>query len=270
MALCAISFGGSVVLMTDDLASVFEAEYLQPDSAVEAEVLREVLGDEYPDGLAINSFVSRTELARIVEVVAAAGTQTLVDVGCGRGGPGMWVATATGSRLVGIDIAASAVAAASQAARKLGIDDRCVFREGSFGELPLDDGEADAVMSVDALLFAPDKEAAVLESHRVLRPGGVLVFTSWDYRSQPPGRPPQVSDHRPILEASGFTVEQYDETQGWREREDRTIAGLLAAVSDLAAESGDDEASIRKSIEAMEATTSHIIRRVLVVANRTR
>src|SRR5689334_21977563 len=44
-------------------------------------------------------------------------------------------------------------------------------------------------MSIDALLVAPSKQAAPREASRVLRPGGRLVLTTWDYSRQPEGRP---------------------------------------------------------------------------------
>ena len=74
-------------------------------------------------------------------------------------------------------------------------------------------------MSVDALLFAPDKAAASQGARgESSSTGSRLVFTSADYHRQPAGRPPQVDDHRPLLTAAGFDVLAYDETEDWRRR----------------------------------------------------
>lgn len=197
------------------------------------------------------------------------GTGHLVDVGCGRGGPGLWVAAQTGARLTGVDIAASAVAAAVQRARSLGLAARSEFVLGTFESMPLDSGSVDAVMSIDALLFAPDKQAALGELARVLRQHGRLVFTSWDYKSQPAGRPPQVDDHRPLLVATGFLVQAYDETEHWYERHARVDAGLLAAVDELAAESVEDVETVRADIDEMHTNLATMLRRVFVVAEKT-
>jgi hypothetical protein len=80
-------------------------------------------------------------------------------------------------------------------------------------------------MSVDALLFAPDKMAGLLELKRIARRSARLVFTSWDYDRQPAGRPPQVDDRRPLLEAAGFDVIAYEETDEWRRRMTDTSQG---------------------------------------------
>jgi Methyltransferase domain len=77
------------------------------------------------------------------------------------------------------------------------------FRQGPFTDTGLPGRSAQAVMSIDALLFAPSKPAAAAELARILTPGGRLVLTSWDCHSQPAGRPFQITDHRPLLDRAG-------------------------------------------------------------------
>jgi SAM-dependent methyltransferase len=168
-----------------DWAAIFDREFAAPASGVAARVWRAVFADEYPAGLDPYSFVSRTELATICEVVDAVGAEHLVDVGCGRGGPGLWVAQQSGARLTGVDIAPQAVQEATARARALGMAERAQFIVGSFADLPLTAGEADVIMSVDAMLFAPDKRAAIHELGRVVRVRGMLVFTSWTTGGSP-------------------------------------------------------------------------------------
>ena len=93
-------------------------------------------------------------------------------------------------------------------------------------------------------------------------------MTTWDYHSQPVGRPPQVADHRPLLVEAGFDVVAYDDTPMWRDRQERLDALLLDAVEELAAESGDDPDDVRAGIEEMHTTLATVIRRVLFVARR--
>lgn len=140
------------------------------------------------------------------------------------------------------------------------------FSLGSFEDTGLEEACADAVMSIDALLFAPDKAAALRQLRRSLRPGGRLVLTSWDYHSQPAGRAPQVHDHRPLFEAAGLEAVTYEETKDWRERQMRTTQSLLDASAELAAETGYTEAETRAELEEMAATFATQTRRFLLVA----
>lgn len=247
---------------------MFERVFATPASAVHERIWREVFGPEYPVGVEPYSYISVSELRRFGEEVKTGNGQCLVDVGCGRGGPGLWVAAATDARLIGIDIAESALTDARRRAAQLGLAERAKFRQGSFEDTGLRDGSADAVMSVDALLFSPDKASALTELARIIAPGGRLVLTSWDYVGQPAGRPPQVADHRPLLDDAGFDTVVYEETDAWRERQQRTGQALLGAVEELSDESGEAPESIRANIAEMNATLSQIIRRVFMVAER--
>jgi SAM-dependent methyltransferase len=247
-----------------DWQRIFEDTYQGPPSTVERRIWSDVLGEEYPAGLDPYSFVTRTELARFATELRLMPGQALVDVGCGRGGPGLWVTAATMARLTGIDIAENALSAARDRADAMGVE--ADFRVGSFESTGLESDVADAVMSVDALLFAPDKEAAVRELRRILRTGGRLVLTSWDYHSQPVGRPPQVDDHRPLLEAAGFSVEAYVDSDPGLKRLRQIDAALREAVGELAAEAGISVDEMRAAVEESGATIDTMIRRVLVVS----
>ena len=247
---------------------VFTREFEQPESAVQARIWADVLGDEYPAELAPYSYTTRSELRLMAGALAVGSGDVLVDIGCGRGGPGLWIAAMTGSRYVGVDIAVSALVAVTRRAEQLGLSSQVRTVAASFDALPLDDGEAGAVMSIDALLFAPDKRAAATEMARVLRPGGRLVATTWDYHAQPVGRPPQVSDHRPLLADVGLDVEVYDETADWSQRQRAISERLLASVDELAIESGEDPLVLRQGLEEMAATQDTMSRRVFIVAQR--
>ena len=254
-----------------DWRSAFEEVYSQPASRVTAEIWRAVFGDEYPEGLDHYSYVSSSELDRYVAELTTLGPGPthLLDVGCGRGGPGLWVALRAGARLTGVDIAEEAVAESRRRAERMGLADRASYHRGTFQELPLADGEIDAVMSIDAFLFAPDKRAAACELARVLRPGGVLMMTTWDYHQQPENRPPQVGDHRPLLTDAGFVVQEYAETDDWHRRLDETSRQTLERVDELAVELGEPVEDQRLGLEQMRATLACMTRRVLVVADRT-
>ena len=249
-----------------DWKAEFEQTYEGSPSVVAERVWRGVFGAEYPAGLDPYSYVSVSELERFATDARVGPSDTIADLGCGRGGPGLSVAMATGANLVGIDISSSALQAARERATALGLDGRARFQEGSFEDTGLSDGSVDALMSVDAFLFSVDKPAALAELRRIARPEARLVFTSWDYHRQPTGRPPQVDDHRPLLETAGFEVLAYEETADWQRRVNETTAGLLENASELAAESGEDEEITTRDLKEMQAAIACMSRRILMVA----
>jgi len=251
-----------------DWTAVFDEVFGEAESAVSARVWAAVLGDEYPAELAPYSYTTRSELAMLAAEARVGPGSPLVDIGSGRGGPGLWVAARTGADYVAVDIAEAGLAEVRRRADALAIGGRVRTELGSFESLPLGDGEAAAVMSIDALLFTPDKAAAARELARVLRPGGRLVLTTWDYHSQPVGRPPQVPDHRPLLDDAGFDVTRYEETPDWLLRQREISRLLLEASDELAAEDGSDPAEVRSAIEEMDATFGTMSRRIFVVAQR--
>ena len=251
-----------------DWTEVFTSVFDAPPSAVQARIWTQVFGSEYPTELDPYSYITRTELAAFVNHLGLAAGQTLVDVGCGRGGPGLWVAATSGASLLGVDISPTAVDDAARRASALGLGGRARFLVGTFDAIPAVSETAAGLMSVDALLFAPDKAAAVEECSRVLRPGARLVVTTWDYKTQPTGRPPQLADHRPLLAEHGFSVLAYEETTEWEANHHRLDALMLASVEELAAESGDDPDEVRQGILEMAATVETMLRRVLIVAQK--
>jgi ubiquinone/menaquinone biosynthesis C-methylase UbiE len=54
------------------------------------------------------------------------------------------------------------------------------WREADAMQLPFGDGEFDAVLCQFGVMFFPDKPKAFAEAHRVLKPGGLLLFNAWD------------------------------------------------------------------------------------------
>ena len=54
------------------------------------------------------------------------------------------------------------------------------WREADAMQLPFDDGEFDAVVCGFGVMFFPSKSKAFSEARRVLRPGGVFLFSAWD------------------------------------------------------------------------------------------
>lgn len=54
-------------------------------------------------------------------------------------------------------------------------------------QLPFDDNSFDLVVIQFGIMFFPDKPKGLSEAYRVLRPGGKLVFNTWDRTENVPG-----------------------------------------------------------------------------------
>ena len=86
--------------------------------------------------------------------------------------------------------------------------------------LPFPDTTFDAVTCLEALEFLPDPERALEEMVRVLRPGGVLLATIRIDTRWMPGRTPNESEMRALLESMGVAqidveVWQSDYSKVW-------------------------------------------------------
>lgn len=98
---------------------------------------------------------------------------TVVDIGCGAGMDLLLAARRTGptGRAIGIDMTEAMRRRASQGAATSGLAHVDV-RDGDATRLPVDDQSVDVVISNGVLNLVPEKERAVGEIARVLKPGG--------------------------------------------------------------------------------------------------
>jgi SAM-dependent methyltransferase len=114
--------------------------------------------------------------AYVVELARIEPGQALLDVGCGTGNAAL-AAARRGARVTGVDPAQRLVSVAAERANEEGLDAR--FLVAGAEELPFEAGSFDAVVSVFAVIFAPDGERAVSELLRVTRPGGRIALSCW-------------------------------------------------------------------------------------------
>jgi ubiquinone/menaquinone biosynthesis C-methylase UbiE len=206
-----------------------------------------VTGPDYPEEFAHISFLPLAQLQRLTDGLQLGEDDVLVDLACGAGGPGLWAARQSGARLVGCDSSAIAIERATERIAELGMSGRATFAQGSFSATGLPSGSADAVMTVDALQYAPDKRKALAEVARILRAGRRFAFVAFELDPEriaglPVWEDP-VADYRPLLEQAGFEVLSYEQIPDWQHH---VAAGFGAVVDEreaLEAELGEAAAA---------------------------
>ncbi|CAN0624332.1 Methyltransferase type 11 [Burkholderia multivorans] len=106
---------------------------------------------------------------------------TIVDVGCGQGKSFRLLADAfRPGRIVGVDYHEASLARATEAARACRAQSPSLAEiellHGDCANLPLPSASADIVFCHQTFHHLVEQERALAEFHRVLKPGGVLLF----------------------------------------------------------------------------------------------
>jgi ubiquinone/menaquinone biosynthesis C-methylase UbiE len=259
----------------DAVAAGYDAVYAaMPNAPTLHSIWREhVCGPDFPPDYYHISFVTLDELARMAGELHLDAGSLLADIGCGAGGPLLWMARHTGASAIGIDVSREGVALARTRAEDLGLARQARFDVGSFDDTGLADASIDAIMSEDALQYAPNKRAAFTEAARVLRRGGRLVFTAFELdRERAAGLPvlglDVVADYRPVLEDASFSVAVYNEVAGWPEPMTAAYSALLAARDQLVDEMGEHAVNALSGELMLTLERKPYRRRVFVCATR--
>ncbi|HEY1003225.1 MAG TPA: class I SAM-dependent methyltransferase [Streptosporangiaceae bacterium] len=100
----------------------------------------------------------------------------VLDVACGNGNATL-AAARSGTHAIGIDYVAELLEGGRERAVAEGLD--VEFRLGDTEDLPVADGDFDAVLSVFGAMFAPDHQRAANEIVRAARQGGTVGLASW-------------------------------------------------------------------------------------------
>lgn len=127
---------------------------------------------------------------------------------------------AASAKLIASDISEDMLAEAKKKLSHLEIDWQNIDAE----HLPFRDNSIDLVVCCFGYMFVPDRPKAFAEAYRVLRPGGMFLFTTWDKL-----------EHNAVSYASRIVVEEY-------------LKGPLPELYNLAV-SMSDEAVLRPLLE---------------------
>ncbi|MEZ5739422.1 MAG: class I SAM-dependent methyltransferase [Burkholderiaceae bacterium] len=167
--------------------------------------------------------------------------QRMLDVGCGIGGTGRFLASRFGTRVTGVDLTDEFVSTGNSLNAWVGLDDRISLIQGDALSLPVDDAQFDAAVMLHVGMNIADKASLFREIHRVLRPGGGLaIYDLMANQDQAFDFPVPWADRSEIsfvesartyaaaLEAAGFAIDSINDRSEFAKA---FLAKLKAALS---------------------------------------
>jgi|SRR5688572_7359963 len=153
---------------------LYDAHYGTLEADPQVAVRRETWGED----LGQASWITAGEAHEFFRALELGPGQRALEVACGAGGITCRMAVETGARCVGVDLNAHGVEAAGRLASAMGLSRRVSFQVADAGDrLPFPDEAFDAVFCNDSINHLPDRARVLRDWHRVLRPGGRLLFT---------------------------------------------------------------------------------------------
>jgi len=137
------------------------------------------LAEITPDDLQpVDEFHIRGDTAtkELIALASFTPEQHILDVGCGIGGSTRRLAHETGCRVTGIDLSDEYIDVAARLTQLLNMEERVKFHACSALELPFDDDSFDGVWSLQMNMNVEDKIGWLIETKRVLKPGGRAIL----------------------------------------------------------------------------------------------
>lgn len=121
---------------------------------------------------------SRRTVERMSSRLDGLGTESRVlDLGAGYGGPARFLADNYGCRVVALNLSEVENERNRRINEDQGLENLVEVVEGSFEEVPYEDGWFDVVWSQDAILHSGEREKVFSEVSRILNEDGEFVFT---------------------------------------------------------------------------------------------
>ena len=120
--------------------------------------------------------LTSTAAPKLVEFASVNKGMKLLDVACGTGVVAL-TASRVGTEVEGVDFTPELVTRANENSKIMGL--KAKFIEGDAEFLPYEEDEFDVILSQFGHMFAPRPEVVTNELARVLKPGGILAFSTW-------------------------------------------------------------------------------------------
>src|SRR6185312_12734087 len=141
-------------------------------------VYRQIRIESYGEDFGQTSWATTEESHAIPRMLRLNPENWVLEIGCGSGRYAMYLAESVGCRVLGLDINAAGIQNCKRLAETQNLSAQVQFEccDVSAG-LPAEANSFDAVFSTDVLCHIPKRAALLGEIHRVLKPGGRLLFS---------------------------------------------------------------------------------------------
>ena len=154
--------------------SSFYSSYMK----IEDPVVRQVRHEAFGEDIGQFSWTTADEMRRFFQLLELGPRARVLDLACGSGGPALFMARTTGWHVTGLDITENGIQTATALAANLHLAEQTVFQQGdASGPLPFADETFDAIVCIDSMNHFLDRVRLLQEWHRILRPGGRILFT---------------------------------------------------------------------------------------------
>ena len=198
-----------------------------------------------PDDLApVDEFHSggRNATVRLAQLAHINGSDRVLDVGCGIGGPSRYLASTFGCQVTGLDFTAEFIALAAMLAQRTRLADKVTYRQGDALDLPFADAGFDVAWSQNAAMNIADRDRLYGEMRRVLAPAGRLALQ--EIAAGPGGEP-----YYPAPWANDKSISFLSTPQATRAALER-IGLRVVAWQDTTAEALEQQIARTKALES--------------------
>jgi sarcosine/dimethylglycine N-methyltransferase len=121
---------------------------------------------------------SRRTVAHMGDLLGEPGPDAhILDMGAGYGGSARYLASTFGCRVVALNLSEVENERNRDLNRAHHLDRLVEVVDGSFESVPYPDASFDVVWSQDAILHSGNRRQVIREAARLLKPGGVFIFT---------------------------------------------------------------------------------------------
>lgn len=141
------------------------------------QVLARVRRETYGEDIGQSSWITTDEYDDFYSWLGLSPGDHLLETASGSGGPALYLARKYKCHITGIDINEEGVRTANQQALDAQLPDLKFQLADANQRFPFDEGSFQAVMCMDSANHFRDRLWVLREWHRVLKPGGRLLFT---------------------------------------------------------------------------------------------